>query len=287
MKLKEAGRITWKTMFGKVPEMSPSDLGKYQAEHEAGSYTLLDVRQPSEYEQEHIPGAQLVPLPQLPQRIKEVDQDKPVVTYCAIGGRSRAAAEMLLGRGYGEVYSVKGGIKAWQGEPAHGPETSGLAVLKGDESPAGMLAAAYGLERVLGGFYQSLAQEASDPRAAGLFQKLAGYETKHENKILQLFKESQPTHQEEQALKKAEESGIMEGGFDRQRLLAEYPASEMKPEAILDLAMMIEAQALDLYMRMAAKSPQAKTKEALHSLADDERAHLASLGDLLESLDSA
>ena len=42
---------------------------------------MLDVRQPSEYEQAHIPGAKLIPLPELNDRLDELDPNKPVLTY--------------------------------------------------------------------------------------------------------------------------------------------------------------------------------------------------------------
>ena len=46
-----------------------------------GSFTLLDVRQPSEYETARIPGSQLIPLPALNERLQELDTDKPVIAY--------------------------------------------------------------------------------------------------------------------------------------------------------------------------------------------------------------
>jgi rhodanese-related sulfurtransferase len=46
-----------------------------------GSYTLLDVREPEEYEQGHIPGALLIPLSELPDRLAEIDPQKPVLAY--------------------------------------------------------------------------------------------------------------------------------------------------------------------------------------------------------------
>lgn len=46
-----------------------------------GEVTLLDVRQPGEYQQAHIPGATLIPLPELGDRLDEVDPEKPVLIY--------------------------------------------------------------------------------------------------------------------------------------------------------------------------------------------------------------
>jgi rhodanese-related sulfurtransferase len=50
-------------------------------ERKEGSYTLLDVRQPGEYEKERIPGANLIPLPELSDRLGEIDHERPIITY--------------------------------------------------------------------------------------------------------------------------------------------------------------------------------------------------------------
>jgi sulfur-carrier protein adenylyltransferase/sulfurtransferase len=70
-----------KKLFTLAEGMDADQAKKFMAEHPEGSYTLLDVRQPSEYEQEHLPGAKLVPLGQLGEALAEIDKDKPVITY--------------------------------------------------------------------------------------------------------------------------------------------------------------------------------------------------------------
>jgi sulfur-carrier protein adenylyltransferase/sulfurtransferase len=71
-----------KKLFSLAEGLDAEEAKKFMAEHPEGSYTLLDVRQPSEYEQEHLPGAKLIPLGQLGGDVlKEIDKDKPVITY--------------------------------------------------------------------------------------------------------------------------------------------------------------------------------------------------------------
>jgi rhodanese-related sulfurtransferase len=53
----------------------------YLSDSEEGSFTLLDVRQPKEYEEGHIPGATLIPLPKLSDSLGRLDKNKPVVVY--------------------------------------------------------------------------------------------------------------------------------------------------------------------------------------------------------------
>jgi sulfur-carrier protein adenylyltransferase/sulfurtransferase len=73
--------IELKKLFSLTDSMDAEEAKKFMAAHPEGSYTLLDVRQPSEYEQEHLPGAKLIPLGQLGDSLKEIDKDKPVITY--------------------------------------------------------------------------------------------------------------------------------------------------------------------------------------------------------------
>jgi rhodanese-related sulfurtransferase len=61
--------------------MDTDEAKAYMAEHKEGTFTLLDVRQPGEYEKERIPGAKLVPLPELSDGIGELDPEKPVIVY--------------------------------------------------------------------------------------------------------------------------------------------------------------------------------------------------------------
>ena len=70
-----------KKLFTPVKSMNADEAKSFIAGQEEGGYTLLDVRQSSEYDQEHLPGARLIPLPELPGRLKELDPLKPVIAY--------------------------------------------------------------------------------------------------------------------------------------------------------------------------------------------------------------
>ena len=68
-------------LFSPVPSMSADEAREFISSHPEGSYTLLDVRQPEEYEKEHIPGAKLIPMPGLANSLSELDPTKPVIAY--------------------------------------------------------------------------------------------------------------------------------------------------------------------------------------------------------------
>ena len=73
--------MRWKQFFVPAKNMSVEEARQYMAEHKEGDYTLLDVRQPKEYDQDRITGGRLVPLPQLTARLEELDKEKPLIVY--------------------------------------------------------------------------------------------------------------------------------------------------------------------------------------------------------------
>ena len=87
------------------------DLETFAEAHAAGA-TVLDVRNPDEYETAHVPGAVLIPLGELAERQDEVPQADPLYVICAVGGRSLAATKALVDAGYNAL-SVAGGTNGW------------------------------------------------------------------------------------------------------------------------------------------------------------------------------
>jgi rhodanese-related sulfurtransferase len=103
-----------------VPEIDVAQLASLTAE---GAY-VLDVRNPDEYDEAHVPGVTLIPLGEVPDRAGEVPTDQPVYVICAVGGRSRKAAEYLIGLGV-DATNIAGGTNAWI--------EAGHAVSRGDQ----------------------------------------------------------------------------------------------------------------------------------------------------------
>ncbi|MCA9728468.1 MAG: ThiF family adenylyltransferase, partial [Candidatus Eisenbacteria bacterium] len=75
--------------------------------------TLLDVRNPQEWDICRLDGARLIPLPELPQRLAELSPDEEIVVYCKKGIRGDYAREILLDAGFSRVKNLRGGILAW------------------------------------------------------------------------------------------------------------------------------------------------------------------------------
>ncbi len=77
---------------------------------------LIDVREPVEYAEEHIVGAELIPLGQLERRSDEIDRKTPVVVMCRSGKRGAEAMKKLQALGITNVRNLEGGILAWKGD---------------------------------------------------------------------------------------------------------------------------------------------------------------------------
>ena len=262
--------------------MDAEEARKYLASHAEDAFTLLDVRQPWEYEEEHLPGAILMPLPNLNDQYRNLEPDKPTLVHCAIGGRSRVAAQFLSGLGFKEVYNLAGGIKAYQGEKAHGPRELNLDLIRGDESPQEVAVLAYAMEKGLQTFHETVAAQSADADLAALCRQLAHYEELHEEKLAALYRQLEPSGKDLPGLMAEREPEMMEGGFKPREFLEQNAAQMQTLSGMLELALMLETQALDLYLRFAQKLTHAGAKEVLYTLAQEEKGHLARLAKLWE-----
>ncbi len=199
-----------------------------------------------------------------------------------MGGRSQAAAQLLSGLDFKEIYNLQGGIKAWQGGKAVGPQELNLELVRGDETPSEMIALAYGMEMGLGVFYRQMIEHTEDPDLQALFIKLADIENHHKKRLFDLLAEIDPPDKDVETFEADIRPTILEGGFELDEFMKKNEAFLHTVPDVLGLAMMLETQALDLYMRFADNSTNAQTTEILFTVGDEEKAHLQSLGSLLE-----
>jgi rhodanese-related sulfurtransferase len=100
---------------GDVQDVEPVELHQILQNCTNGDCpVVVDVREPWEYRQGHVPGAVLIPLGQLSSRLGELNPERPVAVICASGNRSQSAAALLGQKGFKTVYNVSGGTGAWQ-----------------------------------------------------------------------------------------------------------------------------------------------------------------------------
>jgi len=276
--------MRWKQFFTPVESVDAKYARKIIDETPQGSMTVLDVRQPKEYNESHIPGAKLIPLPELKDRMDELDPDKQTVIYCAIGGRSRIAAQMLSAKGFSKVYNLTGGIKAWNGNVATGPIDQGLELFDGKESVVDVLIVAYSLEKGLREFYQQMTTRASLQPVKELFHKLFGIEINHMNRLLTEYNRITGRSFENVDFDTQVVTPAVEGGISTKEFMERFGADLDSPAEVIELAMTIEAQALDMYHRASENAEEPQSKEALQQIALEEQEHLRLLGELFDKI---
>jgi rubrerythrin len=140
---------------------------------------------------------------------------------------------------------MKGGIDAWNGLVSRAEVDQGIYLIEGDEGPEEVISLAYGLEEGTHRFYRDLSERSTDGKTRDLFEKLSKAEIQHKENLWEHY------------------MTLTGGGITREAF---------------------ETDALDLYLRMAMKNRHEETKAIFYQLADEEKAHLRILGELLRRM---
>jgi rhodanese-related sulfurtransferase len=106
-----------------IPQVRPSEFDDWLRSQQARP-VVLDVREPWEVQAASVPGAAFdllaIPMNEIPARLAEVPQDRPVAVLCHHGMRSQRVALFLAHQGYSDVANIAGGIDAWSRERDEG-----------------------------------------------------------------------------------------------------------------------------------------------------------------------
>ncbi|MDP9188164.1 MAG: molybdopterin-synthase adenylyltransferase MoeB [Actinomycetota bacterium] len=123
----EAGTLKREDIQKKIRNLTPTEA--YDEIQAGGDFVLLDTREPHEYAEAHLEGANLVPPTEVVERIDELapDTSQRVIAYCRSGARSARAVHQLQEQlGYDNVANVEGGILAWQDRGLPVAEAEGM-----------------------------------------------------------------------------------------------------------------------------------------------------------------
>lgn len=270
--------------FRPVPSLDADGVRRYLLEHDPEQFHLLDVRQPKEYQQGHLPGALLMPLDQIQERLGELDPARTTITYCAAGPRSRAAAAILRNAGFAKVSNMAGGIRAWEGGTATGDPATQMAWFSPQRSPLEHLALAWLLEEGSRAFYAAAAEQFEDLGEANFMRQMAATEEHHKASLAGVYREltgefPQPAFPRS-FLGSEDESILVEGGLPLDELLDWM--RDKSARVIIEFAMGMEANAFDHYLLLRRHLKENKSREIFALLAEEEQAHLRTLSQHLE-----
>jgi rubrerythrin len=199
--------------------------------------------------------------------------------------RSWAAAATLSGAGFEEVYSMEGGINAWNGIVATGAPQSGMAHFSPATKPEDLMALAWFLEDGSRKFYAALAGTGTDQEAKDLYRQLTKAEEQHQTSLLKLYEEFSGKAADPgfpgSVLPPGDEAGdVMEGGMRISEALRW--AKGKKTTDVLELSLSLETNAYDLYIKMERRMKDEHSAQVFHVLSGSEKQHLERLSTLLE-----
>lgn len=262
--------------FRKVSEMSVQEVRDFVDGHERDALELVDVRTPKEYDRGHLPGAVHMPVGELSDRVGELDPARTTITYCGSGVRSRAAASVLQRAGFSDVFSMAGGMKAWEGQVSDVHPEAGTAWF----APAGgvtqTIALAYILEEGTREFYTRLGRLLPHDATGGLFAEMAVTEGGHCDALAALYREVSGDEEAHgfpySVLDQTPGPRMIEGGMRLDDAIAWARGKDAWD--VLELAAGMEANAYDIYLHAVREAEDGEVRRVFDLLCRAEKAHL-------------
>ena len=270
-------------VFSRVDKLTVAETKNMIGEKGQEGMTLIDVREPAEYEAGHIPGARLIPLSHFLDKLDTLDVSRTAVTYCTRGPRSRSAAILLKRQGYEDVYYMDGGIDAWNGLVASGPYEAGLFLLEGRKDIEELTALAWSLEDGTGIFYTQMREISEDKEARQVFASLVRAEEGHKSKLLEAYRDITGKEINDGTMQAKSVKGYLEGGVSVDETVGWLRKQGAALHEILEVSMQVETNSLDLYMKMCREVEDTSARSVFNFLIEEEKAHLLKLGTLLGS----
>ena len=269
--------------FQKVNSISPDEVRKIIKEKDTDEYCLLDVRQPSEYEEGHLPGAKLIPLAELQSNWNSIQPDRMTIVYCRSGNRSRSGVGILNGAGLEDLYNMEGGILSYNGIVAAGPPEAGVFCFPENMTPEQLIAMAWYIEDGSQRYLDTVKDVAQDENIKNFFIGLTDHKIAHKNSLARLFQKI---------------SGKTVGDDFPESVLQKPPHEVMAgcvsvPEAInwskdkeiadiLDLLIGLEANTFDLYLKLGRQVESDRARSVFMELSEEEVRHLEQLASIFE-----
>lgn len=267
--------------------LSASALRTFMQAHAEREYELVDVRERDEYGERHLPGARLLPLSELEDMLDQVRGDRHTVFYCGSGKRSERAAALVAEKlGFADLYSLEGGLMAWDGDTL--PDFPNMHVFDTTGSDEEVVLRALELEKGAERLYETLLNYFEETAVQVPLRKLLDAEEAHGRLLFglltQVAKETPKPFEELYASMKGE---VLESGETYEEVLSKVKG--IPPEkrwALLELALDMEFHAYDLYRNLAAKHHATELEDVLLKLAAQEKLHFRMVLNALGALAS-
>ncbi len=262
--------------------MSVRAFQRYRTQTHEKAYLLIDVRQPVEYMDAHIPGAILIPLKEFEERVEELP-GKDLIFYCRNGARSKAAAltaEFFDDTGR-KTYNIDGGMLAWEGKKIK--EVPQLKYFNPGKGVRETLLFAMNLEKGAFQFYSHIIDHYAHLGLNPVMEEVRDGETAHAALIYSHLKTATEEVASYETIYAGLSGELLEGGIRLKDLLANLAVdSDSMGLDILENAINMEYHAFDLYRFVAYKTHDESLNSAFLSLSQAEKAHIHILIDAID-----
>lgn len=277
--------------------IAPEALRDFMAAHDEADYELVDVREPAEYRQGHIPGARHIPVGQIESRLDELTPGRAHIFYCRSGGRSRAAATFAAESGLtlGPLYDLAGGMLGWDGHSV--TDEPRLAVFADVHDMRSLLLRAIDMEKAAHVLYTRVRESSGRAVVCELMDRLIGVELAHARVIYRELRTwwgaADGVLPSFEQLFETLEGRILEGGRSVEDLEPWVrTASTGDCREVAELALEIEFAAYDLYRTLADETVHGSglgeaAGRVFLDLASQEKAHARMIVTALSGMDAA
>lgn len=265
--------------MAEIHKMDADDLRSLIQRKKEKDYVLIDVRQPAEYAARHIPGARLIPYMELQSQVFDLPDDRELIFYCHVGGRSLAAADLAEAAEVTEkpIRHLEGGILAWEGRTV--ADFPKVDLFAGTETVADQLRLAMNLEKGAFRFYTALVERHGAEAFGGVADELSRAETAHARTLYHFWKKLVDDPPPFDALFERLDGEILEGGRPLAEMLKQVEEIQEDPcVPLLEMGMTVEYSAYDLYRNMADRAADDEARQAFLTIAQAEKAHMRRLG---------
>lgn len=273
-------------MGKKVIDIFPDELEELLSKSRE-DYLVVDVRQPAEYAQGHIPKAQLIPLPEIESRVHEIALQTNLVLYCRTGGRSAVAGALIedtISR-TGTTYNLVGGITGWQGKKLK--DVPRIEPFPRDMPLSQALYRAMNLEKGAWIFYNELARSNFGTELGEMLVEIGSIEEDHARQIFPYWKTHTTALVTEgfETLFARLDGRIIEGGLPIPAWIARMGADPQDRKlCLLELACEIEYYAYDLYRSLAKREEIPDAAQTYLAIAEQEKTHIHIISQALDKL---
>ena len=240
------------------------------------TYVIIDVRQPQEYHHGHIPGAMFLPLLEFESKLFDLPSNRDLVFYCSNGGRSLAAATLVIDAEITQrkVYNLNGGILNWYGQTLFGSPK--IRVLDDSGGIDARLYSVMNLEKGAWRYYHTISSRYPVAPWVETFKSLSQAETAHAAAVYDIWSSLVDNPPSFEQLFDDLAGDILESGEPLEKVLSQIESPE--PEALclrlIEISLLIEVQAYELYRIVADRSSNSDDRDVLYNLAQAEKAHM-------------